>query len=367
MRISLSILTVTGRAPRRTAASRWGRGVTAVIVAAGMMLHASASAATLVEVAEFGSNPGNLNMWIYRPDNLAAGAPLVVALHGCRQSATAYDDETGWVELADELGFALLLPEQKTGLWSGNNTLGCFNWFYVGDQRRGRGEALSIKEMIDKAVADLGSDTERVYVTGLSAGGAMTTVMLAAYPEMFAGGAIVAGIPYGCSEVPSYVPLVSIAYASVWLGFTDPFLCMEPGIDRTADYWAERVQDANAPAPPRWPVVSIWHGTADATVAPQNADELVEQWTGVHGADAQADLEESGDGYIRRVYRDSAARAVVELYLIAGMGHGVPVHPAVPAEATSPAERCGKAADYVLAVGLCAARRIADFWGLTPP
>ncbi len=73
----------------------------------------SVAAANLSETTGFGSNPGNLRMWTYIPDGLKPNAPLVVALHGCSQSAADYDDETGWVQYADRLGFALLLPEQK--------------------------------------------------------------------------------------------------------------------------------------------------------------------------------------------------------------------------------------------------------------
>lgn len=72
-----------------------------------------AIAAVLAEVTGFGTNPGNLRMFVYIPDNLQTASPLVVALHGCSQTASAYDDETGWIKFADEWGFALLLPEQQ--------------------------------------------------------------------------------------------------------------------------------------------------------------------------------------------------------------------------------------------------------------
>jgi poly(hydroxyalkanoate) depolymerase family esterase len=93
-------------------------------------------------------------------------------------------------------GFALLLPEQQRT----NNPNGCFNWFQTGDIERGHGEALSIRQMVSKMVSDHGIDPARVFVTGLSAGGAMTSVMLATYPEVFAGGAIIAGLPYGAAN-----------------------------------------------------------------------------------------------------------------------------------------------------------------------
>ena len=153
-----------------------------------------AAAAHLSEVEGFGSNPGNLRMFSYVPDRLSDAPALVVVLHGCTQTAGGYDHGTGWSTMAERFGFALLLPEQRRA----NNPNTCFTWFSAEDTSRGRGEALSIRQMIERMVIDHGIDRSRIYITGLSAGGAMTSVMLATYPEVFAGGAIVAGLPYGC-------------------------------------------------------------------------------------------------------------------------------------------------------------------------
>jgi len=99
------------------------------------------------------------------------------------------------VDAGRPLGFALLLPEQQRT----NNPNSCFNWFQSGDIERGHGEAASIRQMVATMVSDHGIDPARVFVTGLSAGGAMTPVMLATYPEVFAGGAIIGGLPYGAA------------------------------------------------------------------------------------------------------------------------------------------------------------------------
>ena len=156
---------------------------------------AEAGPSHLVEVTAFGPNPGNLLMRTYVPENLARSSPLVVVLHGCTQTAAGYDYGAGWSTLADRYGFALLFPEQRQA----NNQRLCFNWFQPGDMERERGEPLSIRQMIARMTRDHDTDSSRVFVTGLSAGGAMTAVMLATYPELFAGGAIVAGLPYGCA------------------------------------------------------------------------------------------------------------------------------------------------------------------------
>src|SRR4029453_18745537 len=86
----------------------------------------------LSDLAAFGSNPGQLRARTYTPDNLSAGAPLVVVLHGCTQTAADYDYGSGWSSLADRYGFALLFPEQQRS----NNSNLCFNWFAPGDLRR---------------------------------------------------------------------------------------------------------------------------------------------------------------------------------------------------------------------------------------
>jgi poly(hydroxyalkanoate) depolymerase family esterase len=146
-----------------------------------------------VEITGFGSNPGHLRMFKHVPARLPASSPLVVVLHGCMQNARDFAAQSGWIEVADRLQLALALPETH-----GNNPLNCFNWFVISHNRRDQGEALSIKQIVDKMKTDHGVDPGRIFVAGLSAGGAMTSVMLATYPDVFAG-----GLPYGCANDPS--------------------------------------------------------------------------------------------------------------------------------------------------------------------
>jgi poly(3-hydroxybutyrate) depolymerase len=147
----------------------------------------------LVETTGFGSNPGDLRMFSFVPGKLQPAPALVVVLHGCGQTAAGYDLGAGWSTIAKRYGFALLMPQQQ----SSNNVNGCFNWFNPEDTARERGEACSIRQMIARMVGDAGIDPHRIFVTGLSAGGAMTSVMLATYPEVFAAGAVIAGLPFG--------------------------------------------------------------------------------------------------------------------------------------------------------------------------
>jgi poly(hydroxyalkanoate) depolymerase family esterase len=310
-----------------------------VTLTAALLLAATTTGAVAgtTGVPSFGSNPGNLRMFKYVP-NLRATPALVVALHGCLQSASAYDDETGWTQFADKWGFALLLPEQKND----NNSIACFNWFLPGDIERDKGEALSIKQMIDKMKTDHTIDPRRIYVTGLSAGGAMTAVMLATYPEIFAGGAIIAGLPYKCATT------VNEARNS----------CMQPGKNLSPSEWGNRVRRATNNAGP-WPKVSIWQGDADPTVNPMNATELMEQWTDVHGIDQIPEVQDAIKGYPHKAYQDANGNALVETYSITGMGHGTPVDPKGSGE-----DQCGKASAFILDKKICSSYYIAKFWGL---
>ena len=144
----------------------------------------------LEEVTGFGDNPGNLRMFAFVPAQLQKPRALVVVLHGCGQTAAAYDLGAGWSTLAKHYGFALVMPEQQRV----NNGNTCFNWFNPEDTARDGGEARSIREMIAHMAEAHRIDPKRVFITGLSAGGGMTSVMLATYPEVFAAGAVIAGL-----------------------------------------------------------------------------------------------------------------------------------------------------------------------------
>ncbi|GAB1508247.1 extracellular catalytic domain type 1 short-chain-length polyhydroxyalkanoate depolymerase [Actinophytocola sp. KF-1] len=296
---------------------------------------ATPAAAAVEPVPSFGSNPGNLKMYRYVPANLPTGRPVVVALHGCTQNATGYGTGSGWTQLADRLKFTVVLPEQQ----SGNNFNKCFNWFERGDTTRGQGEAESIAQMVRKTITDTGANPARVHVTGLSAGGAMTAVMLATYPEMFAGGGVVAGIAYRCAA-----------------SMVDAFSCMNPGKNLTPTALGDAVRAASAHTGP-WPTVSIWQGSADYTVRPANATELVEQWTNVHGIPATPTSTDTVAGYPHATYAANG-RTVVETYTITGMGHGQPLDPGTGST------QCGTAGAYLLDVNICAAWHMGAAWNL---
>jgi len=289
----------------------------------------------LTRLREFGSNPGALAAHIYVPPGLASGAPLVVVLHGCTQTAVGYDLGAGWSQMADRHGFAVLFPEQQRQ----NNPNLCFNWFVPEHSRRGSGEALSIRQMIAAVAQAHPIDPERIFVTGLSAGGAMASVMLATYPEVFAGGAIIAGLPFGCAAT------VPQAFDRM----------RGHGLPTDAELTA-LVRDASDHHGP-WPTISIWHGSADATVNPSNVQAIIGQWRALHGVGVVPDRTEAVDGYPRRVWSDRAGREVIEEFSITGMGHGTPLD-------SLGADGCGRSGPYMLEASISSTQHICHFWGI---
>jgi poly(hydroxyalkanoate) depolymerase family esterase len=291
---------------------------------------------TLTETRAFGANPGALRMLSFRPPGLGPIVPLVVVLHGCTQGAEDYARGAGWLTLAERTGFAVLAPEQT----SANNPNRCFNWFEPRDVRRGEGEVASIRQMVEHMIETQGIDPSRVFVTGLSAGGAMTSALLAAYPETFAGGAIVAGLPYGVAG-----------------NVSEAMMAMYGAASHTAPVLGDLVRAAAA-APAAWPRVSVWHGDADTTVTPLNADQSIRQWTNVHGLAEAPSHSEAVGRHRREVWLDADGEPRVESYRLAGLGHGAAL------AATGP-DGLGATGAFLLEVGLSSTLEIARFWGLT--
>jgi poly(hydroxyalkanoate) depolymerase family esterase len=295
----------------------------------------SAQGGRLTELSGFGTNPGALAGWVHVPQGLPEGAALVVVLHGCTQSAAGYDRGSGWSELADSHGFAVLFPEQARG----NNANLCFNWYQPGDARRGRGEAASIAQMIGHLQAEYGVDPARVFINGLSAGGAMTAVMLAAYPELFAGGAIIAGLPFATANtLPQALERMR----------------GQGGPGRST--LAARTRDA-APNKGPPPPLSVWHGTRDTIVDPANATTIVDVWRDLHGIGAAAGETERVGAHMVTRWRNPSGRTVVERFDIHGMGHGTPLD-------TRGSDACGTAGPHMLDAGICSTRVMAGRWGL---
>lgn len=293
---------------------------------------APAGQGRLTRTHNFGPNSGQLTMLSYHPERLASRSPLVVVLHGCTQSAEAYAVNAGWLALADRFGFMVLAAEQSPA----NNPNRCFNWFSPGDVQRGEGEAASIAAMVAHAIQAHDLDGERVFITGLSAGGAMAAAMLAVYPDLFAGGAVIAGLPYGVARnVQEALGVMNRATgrAAGALGALVP----------------ERQDDA---APPR---LSIWHGDADFTVQSGNAHDLAQQWSALHGLTPAPHRVEPQPFGTRSIWRSATGETLIELNVVRGLGHGTPL-------STKAAGDVGKVAPFMLEAGISSSLEIARFW-----
>ncbi|MEO8760250.1 MAG: PHB depolymerase family esterase [Bacteroidia bacterium] len=277
-------------------------------------------------VTGFGANPGNLNMYSYVPTGISGSAPLVVVMHGCTQTATMVAVQSGWNTLADRHKFFVVYPEQN----SANNSSSCFNWFLTGDQSRNQGEAGSIKQMVDYMKVHYNIDTTQIFATGLSAGACMTTVMLACYPDVFKAGAVMAGAPYKAAS--NSTQALNIVYG------TDT---------NTPIAWGDSVRNEFSYAG-AYPKVAVFQGSADPVVNVANENEIMKQWTNVHGADQTADATVTsfnGNPYVtKNTYNDNSGNEVVETYTLSGMGH------AIALDTGNCYQKCGQTGTYALEV-----------------
>src|SRR3954447_9847805 len=229
------------------------------------------------------------------------------------------------------------MPEQQRA----NNAKTRFNWFNPEDTARDSGEACSIREMIGHMTEAHRIDPRRVFVTGLSAGGGMTSVMLATYPEVFAAGAVIARLPYGIAS-----------------NLREALDGMFHSPARPARELGDLVRNASNHEGP-WPKVSVWHGSADRTVNPGNANEIVKQWLDVHGLPLAPMSVADVDGYPREVWWNADGETLVESYTITDMAHGTPLGIA------DNDERYGEAGAFLIEAGISSSYHIANFFGLT--
>ena len=189
--------------------------------------------------------------------------------------------------------------------------------------------------------------------------GWMVPALLASYPDVFAGGAINAGGPAFCAMTQKYF-WDFFGWWNLWDGYRKAKKCMD-GIDKSPSEWGDLVRNKGyRDYSGSWPIVSLWHGAADRVVDVVNQQELVDQWTNVHGIDAMFDATETlgtDANVIHQEYRNSEGQALVETYIISGMTHGAPIR-------VDPEYRCGRESEYILDEGICGVRQIGFFWDL---
>lgn len=233
---------------------------------------------------------GRRDYKLYVPgSHTGAPAPLLVMLHGCTQDPEDFANGTQMNELAEEIGCLVLYPAQSQGA----NASRCWNWFNAVDQRRDEGEPSIIAGMTRAIMAANPIDPDQVYVAGLSAGGAMATIMGTLYPDLYAAVGVHSGLPFAsANDLPSALAAMK------------------------GDF--RRSQDSGQSLP-----IIVFHGDRDTTVHPANGDELVAQGARHLAAAGTAEPGRVPDGhaYTRTLYPAEDGTVQAEHWLVHGAGH----------------------------------------------
>jgi len=236
------------------------------------------------------NDAGRREYKLYVPgSHRGAPAPLLVMLHGCAQDPDDFANGTRMNVLAEEIGCLVLYPAQSQGA----NASRCWNWFNAVDQRRDEGEPSIIAGMTRAIMASHAVDPGQVYVAGLSAGGAMATIMGTLYPDLYAAVGVHSGLPFAsANDLPSALAAMK------------------------GDF--RRGPSAGQPLP-----IIVFHGDRDTTVHPANGEELVAQGARhLTGAGtAEPGRVPDGHAYTRTRYPAADGTLQAEHWLVHGAGH----------------------------------------------
>ncbi len=248
----------------------------------------------LFEARQVSGAEGVMDYHLYRPAHGTTPMPLVVMLHGCTQDPEDFARGTGMNQLADELGFLVAYPRQSQRA----NPQKCWNWFRPNDQQRNRGEPALLAAVTRAVMADEAADRQRVYVAGLSAGGAAATIMAAQYPDLFAAVGVHSGLPCGAARD------VQGALAA-----------MKHGAATLAPV---------ASAPVFVPLITF-HGDQDATVQEANSRQIVAQaiTAAIDPLQTSQEIGQSigGRDYTRDLYANADGKLLIEQWTVADAGH----------------------------------------------
>lgn len=296
----------------------------------------------------------NMEVKAYVPDSAKGRpGPVVMLLHGCKQEGVPFAISSGWRDLAERRGFALLVAEFKDFVAPfGTSGKDCL-WWFDEDQRNTSdlNQTGLLRQAVLKARETYGISSGENFIVGLSAGGAMAQVVLTTYPDDFAAGASVAGIAVGCSTIGT----VKGGYMTMPPELRRAFGCMEGPAGITATDWAREAARIN-PNRFRWPRLSIWQGDADPTVKCVNAVQIAQQWAGLHhGAMPGFTSCEEAPLAATPFAPVWTSGNAVELRILPGLDHAMPVVPKAG---------CGSDDEYVKGYGVCATSGIAEFFGI---
>jgi poly(hydroxyalkanoate) depolymerase family esterase len=245
----------------------------------------------------YANDAGQRNYKLYVPSGYrGAPLPLIVMLHGCTQDADDFAAGTRMNTFAERHDFLVAYPIQTKRA----NPSRCWNWFKLGDQQRERGEPSLIAGITRDVMASHSVDPARVYVAGLSAGGAMAAVMIHTYPDLYASAGIHSGLPYRCAhDLPS-------ALAAMKGG-------KRARRGRLAD-------GDDGPTVPKRPLI-VFHGDADPTVHPSNGSELVREFSASGSPAAEAPCRQAGGRACTRRRLTAANGIDAEYWIIHGASH----------------------------------------------
>ncbi|KAH7140016.1 Alpha/Beta hydrolase protein [Dactylonectria estremocensis] len=264
--------------------------------------------AALTEVTSYGSNPTGTKMFLYVPNNLAAKPAIVVGIHWCTGSASAFYSGTQWARYAETYGYIVIYPQTpytSDNCWdvSSKSTL----------THGGGGCSTSIANMVEFVIAQYGADSSKVFVSGISSGAMMTNVMAATYPNLFAAGIVYAGVPAGCfmsaADVADAWNSTCATGASIW----------------TQQQWTNVVNNMYPGYTGSRPKMQIYHGTDDAILNVQNYYETIKQWTGVFGYSTTAAstvVDNPRSPYTKYIFGDK-----LQTFLGSGVSHSIDTFP----------------------------------------
>ncbi len=267
----------------------------------------SATAASLVQITNFGYNPTNLGMYLYVPNTVTAHPAIVVAVHYCAGSGPAFYSGTQYASTGRPVRVHrdLSVRPRPRG-----------NCFDVSSPQalthNGSSDPAGIVSMVDYVEQHYNGDPSRVFATGLSSGAMMTNVLLGDYPDVFKAGSAYAGVPFGCFATTD---------GSLW-----NTQCADGQISKTPQQWGDLVRAADPGyAGPR-PRMQLWHGTADTTLAYPNFGEEIKQWTNVFGlSQTPTSTDNPQSGWTRTRYADSSGTVDVEATSEQGVTHNIPI------------------------------------------
>ncbi|KAJ7283183.1 carbohydrate esterase family 1 and carbohydrate-binding module family 1 protein [Mycena rebaudengoi] len=267
---------------------------------------ASGLTSTLQQVTNFGSNPTNVGMFVYKPTTVNASPAVIVGIHWCSGTAQDYFNGSPYASLADAHGFIVIYPSSPHSgtCWdvSSKATL----------THNGGGDSNAIANMVTFAINTYKADPSRIFVTGTSSGAMMTNVMTAAYPNLFKAASVYSGVPAGCF-------VSSTGGVDAWNN-----TCSAGQSIATQQQWANVVHDMFPGYTGAYPPIQEYHGTADTALLYQNLAEEVKQWAGVFGYNAAAPVQvlqnTPAAGYTKSIYGPNLQGISGQ-----GVGHTVPI------------------------------------------